>query len=193
MYNAQCMHMYVQIYVLVCIYKYYFIHQTKLQSIHTYVVVQFVRYFTYTCKYIILLCIQIHTNGYISLEKTGSGSGSGFGSGSGSGSGSGFGSTSGLVSKTEIVTLFWNIEPLIGLFLSDVDTTGVGNVSYRLSNTASEYTSLEQTVQSYFNRSFIPSHLLIATWSDVGYYSGQTDQVGKLSLACNNYSTAEHA
>ena len=106
------------------------------------------------------LLLQVHSNGYISLHKSqdsGSGSGSGStgssgfqsasgvpgssgsqsasgvpgSSGSQSASGVQSGSGSGSGSKGDITTLFSTMDPLIGVFLTDVDTTAVGDVFYQ--------------------------------------------------------------
>ena len=73
--------------------------------------------------------LQVHSNGYISVQDSqGSFSGS---PGSQSASGQQSGSGSGSGSKGNIMTLFSTMDPLIGVFLTDVDTTAVGDVFYQ--------------------------------------------------------------
>ena len=65
--------------------------------------------------------LQVHINGYISLQQS---------QGSYSGP-TGSSAVSGSESKGNITTLFSTMDPLIGVFLTDVDTTGVGDVFYQ--------------------------------------------------------------
>ena len=67
---------------------------------------------------------QIHTNGYLSFGATNSAT-----------SASGeleSGSTQYSGSDGQPTTLFSTSVPILGVFISDVDTTGTGNISYRL-------------------------------------------------------------
>ena len=70
---------------------------------------------------------QIHTNGYLSFGATNSGTSASGELESGSTQYSGL-----LGSKGQPTTLFSTSVPILGVFISDVDTTGTGNISYRL-------------------------------------------------------------
>ena len=76
--------------------------------------------------------MQIHTNGYMTFG-TSSTTDSSTGSGSSGESVPVFAESSGLLgSKGQPTTLFSTSVPILGVFISDVDTTGTGNISYRL-------------------------------------------------------------
>ena len=64
---------------------------------------------------------QIHTNGYLSFGATNSAT-----------SASGELESGSTQYKGQPTTLFSTSVPILGVFISDVDTTGTGNISYRL-------------------------------------------------------------
>ena len=47
---------------------------------------------------------------------------------------------------------------------------------------------IELSIQKYFGRSFTPTQLIVATWSNVGYYDAQTDKVCVI-YKCKNVFT----
>ena len=65
--------------------------------------------------------LQVHSNGYVTLQENQGSSSRSTGSSGVSDSGS----------KGNITTLFSTMDPLIGVFLTDVDTTAVGDVFYQ--------------------------------------------------------------
>jgi hypothetical protein len=134
----------------------------------------------------------VHSDGFISLQLTtdsaqptgGSSSGSAQIPASSSGSGAtptGVGSGvsgSGVQdsAKENITALYSSSGPVVGVFLTDVDTSGMGDVYYRLvTNDSVLFQNVTQSVQTFFSASFSPSQLLLVTWSDVGYYNNRTD------------------
>ena len=64
--------------------------------------------------------LQVHVDGYISLQTTQAGTQQ-----------SGSGVSDIYYSKENITTLFSSSDPLIGVFVTDVDTTGVGDIYYQ--------------------------------------------------------------
>ena len=63
-------------------------------------------------------------------------------------------------------------------FLANADTTGIGNVYYRLTTNQTLLNQAAQTINNAFGEtSFIPQYLVVATWFQVGYYHNKTDKV----------------
>ncbi|CAI8054869.1 Fibrillin-1, partial [Geodia barretti] len=91
--------------------------------------------------------LTVHSDGYISLQTTGSSP----------------------ASKES--------DPVISVYLSDVDTSGIGQIYYGLETNNSYFLSqFELLVLIYFTNSFSPRELVVVTWSGVGYYQNGTDQ-----------------
>ena len=68
---------------------------------------------------------------------------------------------------------------LIAPFWADVDVTGIGSIYYRITSNQTLLNRFSMDITSFFTGqvTFFPQILLIATWSEVGYYSMHTDKV----------------
>ena len=70
-------------------------------------------------------------------------------------------------------------KPLIAPFLADVDTTGTGNVYYRLSNSPSDLEYANEHIRNIgtFANNFNASQVVVVTWDSVGYFRNNSDKV----------------
>ena len=110
-------------------------------------------FYLYTC----IIFIQVNNNGIISFER-------------------GFN----VHNPSAFPLQAYNI-PLIAPFWADVDTSqdGSGTVFYRETTDFDLLQRVSSEIQIGLSMSFVPSHLLIATWDAVGYYNGNTDRVNE--------------
>jgi len=89
---------------------------------------------------------------------------------------------------------------IIAPYWADVDTrSGSGRVFYRETTSTSLRWRAAREVRRIYHTSFTPTHLIIATWSGVGYYSRHTDKVCSPQLLCHssvhkitNFSGVKH-
>ena len=70
-------------------------------------------------------------------------------------------------------------KEIIAPFWADVDTTGIGGISYRETDDTELLRRADQDIRVAFPRSvgFSSSLLFIATWNQVGYFNANTDKV----------------
>ena len=74
----------------------------------------------------------------------------------------------------------------IAPFWADVDTTGIGNVTYRVTTDADLLRRANDHVRRGFpDKTFSSNYLFIATWDHVGFWDAQTRKV--IHLAYNMY------
>ena len=67
---------------------------------------------------------------------------------------------------------------LIAPFWADVDTRGIGNVTYRVTTNAELLWRANGDIgRTFLDRTFLSSYLLITTWDHVGYYDAQSKKV----------------
>jgi len=79
--------------------------------------------------------------------------------------------------RTEQFPMNWN-NKIIAPFWADVDTTGIGNVSYRMTTNADLLRRANNAIKRAFPIIKFSSHFLfIATWNRVGFYDSQTYKV----------------
>ena len=109
-------------------------------------------YKTLTSKVVDILQLQVYNNGYISV---------------------GSGTTGGFTPRP-----FPRSGRIIAPYWADVDTrSGSGRVFYRETTSTSLRLRAAAQVRRIYHTSFFPTHLIIATWSGVGYYRRHTDKV----------------
>lgn len=72
-----------------------------------------------------------------------------------------------------------NDDPLVVPYWSDVDTSGIGSVWYRLTSDPATLLEVRNKVRMYFpsDENFVPYEALVTTWEQVGYYNMRTDEV----------------
>ena len=72
-------------------------------------------------------------------------------------------------------------QQIIAPYWADVDTRGIGQVFYRQTTNASLLSRATSEIRAAFPtlQSVTIQNLLIATWSNVGYYYYKTDKVCK--------------
>ena len=70
-------------------------------------------------------------------------------------------------------------QQIIAPYWADVDTRGIGQVYYRQSTNASLLSRATSEIRAAFpTLQYVTiQNLLIATWSNVGYYDSKTDKV----------------
>ena len=75
--------------------------------------------------------------------------------------------------------LLFRSSGIIAPFWSDVDTRGIGNITYRENTSAPLLNRTRWEIQRAFKNSsnFEPASLFIATWDSVGYFRRNTDKV----------------
>ncbi len=95
-------------------------------------------------------------------------------------------STNGLISLNRTINSFTPVifptgDPLITPFWADADTTGIGNVYFRTTTQQMLLNNASDIINTAFSDSnFIPQHLTIVTWLEVGYFDNHTDKVNVL-------------
>ena len=79
---------------------------------------------------------------------------------------------------------FFNIafpldDPVIAPLYTHVDTRGSGRVYYGETNAPEILARAGGMVRSAFTDAmeFVPTHIFLVTWVDVGYYNGKSDKV----------------
>ena len=79
------------------------------------------------------------------------------------------------------VSLPLEISHIIAPYWADVDTRGIGQVFYRQTTNASLLSRATSEIRAAFpTLQYVTiQNLLIATWSNVGYYDSKTDKVCK--------------
>jgi nidogen (entactin) len=72
-----------------------------------------------------------------------------------------------------------NPHQLVAPYWADADTRGSGNVWYFQSTESALLTKARKYIQRGFvaEQDFQPTHLFVATWEDVGYFSRNVDKV----------------
>ena len=92
--------------------------------------------------------------------------------------------TNGLITLNETVSdyspvPFPTTDPRIAPFWGDADTTrGIGNVYYRSTTEQTVLDKANTIINSAFvGSNFVPQHLAIVTWFQVGYFSAIGDKV----------------
>ena len=64
------------------------------------------------------------------------------------------------------------------LFSGNADTTGIGNVYYRITTNQTLLNQVAQTINNAFGEtSSVPQYLVVATWFQVGYFRRKIDKV----------------
>ena len=86
------------------------------------------------------------------------------------------------LSKTQVHSdgaLLFSASRIIAPYLSDVDTRGIGNITYREDSSTALLNRTRLEIQRAFENSsnFEPTNLFIVTWNTVGYYNDNTDKV----------------
>ena len=83
--------------------------------------------------------------------------------------------------------LLFSSSSIIAPFLSDVDTRGIGNITYREDTSAPLLNRTRLEIQRAFENSsnFEPTSLLIVTWDTVGYFNQNTDKVSVYACDTN--------
>ena len=85
------------------------------------------------------------------------------------------------MNETRFVPLGFPINgtPILSPFWGDVDTTGTGDVRYRVTNDSALLMDARTDVLSVYPEFtlFNPTNLLIATWDAVGYFNRGIDLV----------------
>ena len=67
---------------------------------------------------------------------------------------------------------------MIAPFWADVDTTKIGNVTYRVTTNPELLRRANRDIaRTFLDKTFSSSYLLIATWDHVGYYDAQFEKV----------------
>lgn len=92
----------------------------------------------------------------------------------------------GVLSFARAMHRFFNIafpldDPVIAPLYTHVDTRGSGRVYYVETDAAEVLARAGAMVRSAFTDAadFVPSHVFVATWVDVGYYNGKSDKVSR--------------
>jgi len=83
------------------------------------------------------------------------------------------------------------IDALIAPYWADADTRepGSGNVFYRETTNPTLLQRASREIQDGVLVSFFPSHLFIATWDSIGYFSRRTDRVMITTcILCNAFT-----
>ena len=69
-------------------------------------------------------------------------------------------------------------DKIIAPYWADVDTTGIGNVIYRMTTDADLLQRADNHIRRAFpTKTFSSNYLFIATWDHVGFFDGQTEKV----------------
>ena len=67
---------------------------------------------------------------------------------------------------------------MIAPYWADVDTSGIGNVTYRMTTDAELLQRADDHIRRAFpTKTFSSNYLFIATWDHVGFYLSQTIKV----------------
>jgi len=108
----------------------------------------------HVCIDILMLLLQVSTNGAISFTRPISTYNS---------------NQFPLRDNKEIIAPFW----------ADVDTTGIGGISYRETTDRELLSRADEDIKIAFPKSagFSSTYLFIATWNRVGYFESRTDKV----------------
>ena len=90
----------------------------------------------------------------------------------------------GVLSFLRSMNRFFNIpfpldDPVIAPLYTHIDIRGSGKIYYMETNSTEIISRARGVVQSYFKNAnnFMPSHVFLATWLDVGYFHGRKDKV----------------
>ncbi|XP_012343370.1 nidogen isoform X2 [Apis florea] len=102
----------------------------------------------------------------------------------------------GVLSFARAMHRFFNIafpldDPVIAPLYTHVDTRGSGRVYYVETDAAEVLARAGAMVRSAFTDAadFVPSHVFVATWVDVGYYNGKSDKVNTYQVAISSNGT----
>lgn len=92
----------------------------------------------------------------------------------------------GVLSFARAMQRFFNIafpldDPVIAPLYTHVDTRGSGRVYYGETNAPEVLARAGGMVRSAFTDvvEFVPTHVFLVTWVDVGYYNGKNDKVNQ--------------
>ena len=67
---------------------------------------------------------------------------------------------------------------MIAPYWADVDTSGIGNVTYRMCTDAELLRRADDHIRRAFpTQTFSSNYLFIATWDHVGFFDAQTEKV----------------
>jgi hypothetical protein len=92
--------------------------------------------------------------------------------------------------------LIKNSEPLIGVFICDVETGGLGRVYYeRATSNSTLLSAFEQSIHSFFNDQISISELVVVTWSGVRCSNTHADKTStfQLLLGTDTYDINSYA
>ncbi|XP_076766279.1 nidogen [Xylocopa sonorina] len=102
----------------------------------------------------------------------------------------------GVLSFAMAMQRFFNIpfpldHPVIAPLYTHVDIRGSGRVYYGETDAPEVLARAGGVIRSAFTDAgdFIPTHVFIATWVDVGYYSGKSDKVNTYQVAISSNGT----
>ncbi|XP_043521390.1 nidogen isoform X4 [Frieseomelitta varia] len=102
----------------------------------------------------------------------------------------------GVLSFARAMQRFFNIafpldDPVIAPLYTHVDTRGSGRVYYGETNAPEVLARAGGMVRSAFTdvAEFVPTHVFLVTWVDVGYYNGKNDKVNTYQVAIISNST----
>jgi hypothetical protein len=103
-------------------------------------------------------------------------------------------STNGLISLNRTLNSYTPVKfptanPLIAPFWADADTRGIGNVYFRTTTQQMLLKNASDIINAAFSDSnFIPQHLMIVTWFEVGYFNNHADKVNFVLHNIASYS-----
>ncbi|XP_043266975.1 nidogen isoform X2 [Venturia canescens] len=105
----------------------------------------------------------------------------------------------GILSFIRSMQRFFNIafpldDPVIAPLYTHVDTRGSGAVYYGETDVKEIVSRASGMVRSSFKDAmdFVPSHVFLATWVDVGYYNEKSDKVNTYQVAISSNGTASY-
>ncbi|CAK9821012.1 Ndg [Anthophora plagiata] len=102
----------------------------------------------------------------------------------------------GVLSFNRAMQRFVNIafpldDPIIAPLYTHVDTRGSGRVYYVQTDASEVLSRAERMIRSAFTdaENFVPTHVFLATWVDVGYYNGKSDKMNTYQVAISSNGT----
>ncbi|XP_017793749.1 PREDICTED: nidogen-2 [Habropoda laboriosa] len=102
----------------------------------------------------------------------------------------------GVLSFSRAMQRFVNIafpldDPIIAPLYTHVDTRGSGRVYYVETDASEVLGRAGRMVRSAFTDAadFVPTHIFLATWVDVGYYNGKSDKMNTYQVAISSNGT----
>ncbi|XP_066603007.1 nidogen isoform X2 [Prorops nasuta] len=106
----------------------------------------------------------------------------------------------GVITFIRAMQRFFNIafpldDPVIAPLYTHVDTRASGKVFYGETNSQDVLDRASGIIRSSFKNAlnFVPTHVFLATWIDVGYYNEKSDKVNTYQVAISSNGTHSYA